>query len=268
MKRLMKFTLLILTLLVLFVGSVSADDTYTAILSSGEGNGADITYTCTGSACSEKAWNTVSNLEFFSKNNNTIAFYIDEYYLPPSFSAPTGKYFNGWKIGEDDYTGFGVEFNNGKTTVTVTASWMDPDSPEINTLISGIPAAEGGYVYMGVSQNYYGEQPIRWHVIGMDNDKWLLFAAEQLDYKSASYINGFPNVSSYLSDFSSMEQNAMAVTSFEAQNSTINRYEYYSNASIAKLFLLSAQEAVTYMRSKISRLPGDWWLRSGVQGGW
>ena len=129
-------------------------------------------------------------------------------------------------------------------------------------LINGIPAADGGYVWMG------GESPVKWQVIGKNESNWLLIASDLIGGNS-NYMNwnDAKNIcGTVLSGFSEAEQAAVPTTT----KSEPEDYQYESNygyyfgpsAVNAKMFLLSAEEAETYFSSDAARHPGWWWLRS------
>ena len=135
-------------------------------------------------------------------------------------------------------------------TITLTSNKTLYAVWGIGTLIGGIPVSNGGYVYLG---------GIRWRVIGVDSGKWLLISADVLGgYKTWGDANSY--CGTVFNGFTSPERNVVLSTT----KTDDAAYDIYaaSNLSDAKLFLLSASEAVTYFSSDADRQPGWWWLRS------
>ena len=178
---------------------------------------------------------------------------------------------------------FGVEQLNGVWTVVSKRAFQSEESLKVTIngtdykiivtddgsdgstdygLINGIPASEGGYVWMG------GDNAVKWHVIGKNDSNWLLISSDLIG-GSSNYMN-WNNAKSYcgtvFDGFSGIEQAAVPVTS----KSEPDDYRYESNSGYyfgpssvnANMFLLSSEEAETYFSSDAARRPGWWWLRS------
>ena len=165
------------------------------------------------------------------------------YSIPASGFYMDNYYFAGWAISS---TG-SIEYYAGNTVIitddlTLYAVWDQ-------SLIGGIPASSGGYVYIG---------GIRWRVIGESSDKMLLVSAGVLG--GAMNWNDAKNYcDTVYNGFSNPEKRVVLDTT-----KTDTPYAAYVAADLsnAKLFLLSASEALTYFSSDADRQPGYWWLRS------
>ena len=159
-------------------------------------------------------------------------------------STRYGYLFLGWaetSTGEVAYrAGDPITLTSDKTLYAV---WF------MQSLIGDIPVSNGGYVYIG---------GIRWRVIGVKSDKWLLISADVLG-GTRNWNDAKNYCGTVYDNFSGLEQGAVLDT-----NKTDIAYVVYAavDLSNAKLFLLSASEAVTYFSSNDDRLPGNWWLRS------
>ena len=161
--------------------------------------------------------------------------------------------------GKDDWmvTAIGVLDSSNSCTMYVTISgteytfaltWLDGT-------ISGIPPANGGYVYVN---------GIRWRVIGVSSDKWLLISANVLGGK-IYWDDSMAYCGTLYGNFSPLEQAVVLST-------TKTEFDYkYEPTSVTfkaadlnggKLFLPSVLEVVIYFSSDSDRTPGGWWLRS------
>ena len=172
-------------------------------------------------------------------------------YLLPDFSR-TGYTFIGWgesPTGEVKYLkSYRLTLTSDKTLYAI---WSNKNvSTDNMSMISGIPPYDNGYVYLG---------GIRWRVIGESGDKMLLVSADVLgDNKTWGDANSY--CGTVYDGFTPLEKNVVLSTT----KTNDAAYDIYaaSNLSNAKLFLLSASEAVTYFSSEADRQPGWWWLRS------
>ena len=131
----------------------------------------------------------------------------------------------------------------GKTGYTFTLTGLE------DATIGGIPPANGGYVYVN---------GIRWRVIGMSDDKWLLI--RDLGKNKQSYFQAIAYCKTLFDGFHPLEKNAVLSTS--KKDIPYGRF-LSENLSNANLFLFSVSEALTYFNSDTARSDSrGWWLRS------
>ena len=180
-------------------------------------------------------------------NNSIIEMYTNVTTMSlPSYSRP-GYELLGWAETATDEAAYRVgEPITLTSDKTLYAVWQDLPP---TSLIGDIPASDGGYVYVG---------GIRWHVIGVRSDKWLLISADVLG-GTKTWNDAKNYCGNVYRGFTELEQGAVLDT-----NKRDIAYGYYSAVDLgnAKLFLLSASEAMTYFSSDADRQPGWWWLRS------
>ena len=122
----------------------------------------------------------------------------------------------------------------------------------VNGLINGIPPKDGKYVLMGE------ENQVSWHIIGEDSSRYLLISASGLN-GTLTWDGAKSFCETVFSWLAAPEQ--AAVLSTTKKDAAYDRYEA-ADLNNAKLFLLSASEALVYFSSDDARLPGRWWLRS------
>ena len=122
-------------------------------------------------------------------------------------------------------------------------------TPSSGSLISGILVSSDEDVYFG---------GIRWRVLDKGIDQWLLISAEVLG-DNMNWDQAIGYCSTVYNSFSSVQKGAVASTT-----KTDVAYGVFdaSNLDEARLFLLSAHEALTYFNSDSDRKPEGWWLRS------
>jgi len=163
----------------------------------------------------------------------------------------SGYLFQGWA---ESATG-NVVYKAGDSITLTSDKTLFAVWGTVTSLIGGIPVSNGGYVYLG---------GIRWRVIGVSDSKWLLISANVLGgYKTWNDAKNY--CGTVYDGFSLLEQAAV----FDTTKTDV-LYDKYAAANLnsAKLFLLSASEAVTYFSLDADRQPGWWWLRSpGSSGG-
>ena len=128
-----------------------------------------------------------------------------------------------------------------------------------NSLIHDIPPVSGGTIYMG---------GIKWRIIGKNNSAYLLISDAVLSGTMSwpdtkSYCGS--TASPYSAAFSSLERDTVISTS-----KIDTAFDVFDRADLTneKMFLLSAEEALTYFSSDADRKPAAesrpaaWWLRS------
>ncbi len=148
-----------------------------------------------------------------------------------------------------------LDFDNiWKITDSYPGLWR-PNDPD-RYLVNGIPAANGGYVYVN---------GIKWRVIGVSDTAWLLISAEVLG-GTRKWEGAKAYCGDVFNSFSTAEQSAVERTSktdWKYTSTTEMQRDFAATTlSNATLFLLSASEAEGYFSSNADRQPGWWWLRS------
>lgn len=256
MKHILSLALVCaMVFLLLPIRALAYGGTYTVTLDPGDGTGEPITYSCSYDQYdSLPTEENAGHLQFYQVKNNVVSFKLNADYCPESFTAPVNYLFDGWE-GIDEL--FAIP--PGKN-LTLTAKWKI-DQTRTYGPINGIPAADGGHVWLG---------GIRWRVIGQSAASWLLISADVMGNKM-TWDAAKAYCGTVYDGFTALERAAViptdktdhVYTSRSLQNSG-NPYHFYAaHLSNATLFLLSAAEAEYYFWLLNDRASnGHWWLRS------
>ncbi len=178
---------------------------------------------------------SAQNGQFFAGKNGELWFKFPD--CP--FSAPEGKSFEKWGLGAPG------EVMQLIGNLTLTAQWRTA----ANSPINNIPPAAGISFWL---------HDIQWRVIGKSDTAWLVILDNLGIIDTMTWADALNYCDTFYDSFTGPEKAAVIPTT-----KTDRDFEDYTAADLnnAALFLLSAEEAVTYFPSAADRDSG-WWLRS------